>query len=564
MSNIGKAIRHKRFQIQPKRDVTLFIETSIGRKISLKILDCSRNGICAAMMDSESENYPELQPSDIIPNGKIMVDDFEYALGRLVLRTIRTVDGANLLGFSTVDLAVPITGSFSKYLSDPLNESNTPYNFELSSKKFTIANFSSDNQSNVDLFAKCRQFSIYLEEWEKTNKYAYHNIRTASKGTRISLQRKRSNGRNDYIIMGSNDYLGLAAHPEVIEAARRALDKYGFGSTGSSVTTGITDLHEKLSQRIAQLYGKEKALLFNSGYTANVGIINGLTGVQDFISCDFKAHASIHDAIQMSRATNRCFKHNDINHLDRILKENRDKHEGALVVTEGIFSMDGDIPPLDEIYRVARKHNARLMVDEAHSLGVIGPRGLGAADKFNLIDEVDVIMGTFSKICGGIGGFAVGTKQVVDWLHHFSRPYLFSISLPPSTVAAADKALEIFESDKSALKRLKDNIRHFAMGLKNIGFNINENHESSIIPVVIGDEAKLGIMYEKLLQAGIFVVPIIYPAVSRNNCRFRFTICSEHSIADLDLALMALIDAMKLANFSPLHTTNKENINDES
>lgn len=551
MGNVAKAIRHKRYQVNPKHKLTLYIETNLGNKFSLEIVDCSRNGICAKMPSKDSANYPEFEPNSIIPAGKIIAGESEYTLGRMVFRTQRVIDGYMFVGLSTVDVAVPITSSLSKYLANPLENDDTPFDFELSPDKFTLANFADSGHTNVDIFAKCKQFSIYLKEWRRTKKYAYHSIRTESKGTRINLSRKRGNGRNDYVIMGSNDYLGLASHPEVIEAAEKAISKYGFGSTGSPVTTGISDLHEKLVNRIAKIFKKEKALLYNSGYVTNVGIINALAGAQDFIATDFLAHASIHDALQMCKATNRYFKHNSVSHLERLLKENRDKHSGGMVITEGVFSMDGDLPPLKEIYQTARNHNCRLMVDEAHSFGVVGPTGIGACEKFDLLDKVDVIMGTFSKICGGIGGFAVGSEELIDWLHHFSRPYLFSVSIPPSTAAAADKALEIFEKEPNRIAQLKTNIKQFVEGVRHLGFKISENHESSIVPVIIGDEKKLGIMYERLLEAGIFVVPIIYPAVSRNNCRFRFTIMSEHTTADIDYAIMVLDLAMKVADFKP-------------
>jgi 7-keto-8-aminopelargonate synthetase-like enzyme len=262
--------------------------------------------------------------------------------------------------------------------SNEVNTRKTPYEFELNPEKFNLANFALETDSdNMDLFHRTEQFQIFFEQWNKTSKFQHYNIRTESRGNRVKLRQSRKNNRNDYIVMGSNDYLGLSSHPQVLDAAKKAIDGYGFGSTGSGVSTGLTDIHEELAELIAKTFKQEKALLYNSGYAANVGLISSLTREKDLIVADFNSHASIQDGLKMTRAEHRLFKHNDTKHLEGLLKEHRSTHSGTMVITEGVFSMDGDTPPLREIMKISKKYQARVMVDEAHSFGVVGPKGLG-------------------------------------------------------------------------------------------------------------------------------------------------------------------------------------------
>jgi len=552
MSNLSKSIRHKRFEVKANPTLRFSIETKLGTQLELTLVNCSISGL-GGLLDTTSVQLDEaeLMKDEIIPSSKVHWDDHEYALGRLVLRSIRkTKEGEKFLGFSTVDSKVPIDGPLSNFLKIGKNKGSA-YDYELSSDKFNLSNFSSMGEGNNDLFARCRQFEIFHDEWKDSDKYLYSTIRTPSKGTRIHLTRKRSNGRNDYLIMGSNDYLGLAAHPEIERAAKEALNRYGFGSTGSPLTTGLTDLHLELEEFVAKLFRKQRCMLFNSGYAANLGAISGLTGDQDLIVSDVITHASIQDAMQLSTATSRFFKHNNMIHLEKVLQEQRGQHSGTLVISEGVFSMDGDVAPVKDIVKLARKFNARTLIDEAHSFGVLGPNGLGACEKFDVIDQTDIIMGTFSKICGSIGGFICGDKSVIDWLNFHARSRMFSVSLPPSTVAATLKALEIFvETGPEVLMKLRSNIRHFVKGLRDLGVNLDPNHESAVVPVVIGDEKKLGEMNRVLFDSGVYVIPVVYPAVSRDACRFRFTIMANHSVSDLDFVINVLEKAMIKADFS--------------
>jgi 7-keto-8-aminopelargonate synthetase-like enzyme len=275
--------------------------------------------------------------------------------------------------------------------------------------------------------------------------------------------------------------------------------------------------------------------------------LTALAGDKDLIVADILSHASIQSGIEMARGQSRYFKHNDINHLEKILSTERTKAAGCLIATEGAFSMDGDVAPIDQIIVKAKAHNCRVLVDEAHSFGILGPTGLGACEHYDAVKETDLIMGTFSKICGGIGGFIVGDEEVIDWLYFYSKPHMFSVSLPPSNIAAVLEALRIFKEDQDGLREMKENIRHFVSGLRSIGYPIDASHQTPIIPVVIGDEEKLGMVHQRMMDAGIYTIPVVYPAVSRNGCRFRFTIMRQHTISDLDYVLTVLESALKEA-----------------
>ena len=551
MSAIRKSIRQKRYNIKKGEILNLTIQTKFGDQMKLDVIECSNSGIRAKINDAAASSNNNLEVDAILPTAKLNWGENEVALGRVTLRRISNNDTITEIAFSTIDVPVPVNGHLSKVLDINFDRSETEDEKELSADRFSLAHFVENEYSNVDLFERIREFGFFYREWSQSKKYAYQSIRTPSKGPRINLKRQRKSGRNDYLVMGSNDYLGLGSHPEVVAAAKRALDDYGFGSTGSPVTTGSTDLHIELCEKIAKLHQKEAALLFNSGYAANLGIISAICTTNDLIVADQLCHASIQDAMGLSRGTSRFFKHNNVEHLEQLLEKERKNFNGCLVITEGVFSMDGDVAVLDKIFEVARKYNARIMVDQAHCFGVVGPNGLGVCDKYGLLKETDIIMGTFSKIGGGIGGFVTGSKELIEWMRFFARSQMFSVSIPPCNAAAVIKALEIFSSEKQLIASLKANIRHFIRGLKNLGFDVNESHESAVIPVVIGDESVMGEMHQSLLDDGIWCIPIIYPAVGRKNCRFRFTMMSSHSISDLDYALTCLEKACLKSGFSP-------------
>lgn len=549
MSKLQRSMRSKRYSVKEIGNLRLVLDMKTSATVEMRVKDCSVNGL-SAEVDSSAVDQDWVEIGSIISSAKLLFGDKEIALGRLVMRRANEAGPIWDFAFSTVDMQIPVSGELSKILEQDFDRNDSLDEREMSTEKFNLSHFVENENGNVDLFDRIKEFSYFHREWVHSPKYAYQSTRTASKGSRVNLTRPRAAGRNDYIVMGSNDYLGLGSHPEVVEAAKLALDKYGFGSTGSQMSTGLSDLHVELNAKVAKIHNKEASILFNSGYTANVGIITAICSTNDLIVADQLCHASIQDAMQMSKATSRFFKHNNVEHLEAVLQKERDNFNGCLVVTEGVFSMDGDLAYLDKIYAMARKYNARVMVDQAHCFGVVGPNGFGICEKYNLLKDVDVIMGTFSKICGGIGGFATGSQELIDWLRSFSRPQIFSVSLAPSTVAAMIKSLDLFTKDRTLLDTLHKNIKHFKAGLQTLGYNMDPNHDSSIFPVVIGQESVMGQMYQSLLDDGIWCTPVVYPVVSRKNCRFRFTITASQTTTDLDYAIICLEKAMLKANFS--------------
>ncbi len=557
MSDIGKMMRPKRFSIKEKGKIILLVETYTGSRLELHLENVSLHGI-GGVLKGKLPPEEGLEIGNLVPASKISGGENEVTLGRLVVRRIIQSEEKNetFIAFSTVDSRVPIDGFLSRYLDTTLDASKGSYDYELSPSKFSLRNFREMNRSNVDLFAHAEQFEVYYQEFVESPKNQFGNIRLPSKGERVKLRQRRRGSRNDFLVMASNDYLGLASSEEVCESAKKAIDQYGFGSTGSPLISGLTEIHEELSDFIAKLLHREKAILFNSGYAANVGAVPALTGVQDLLIADMLCHASLLDGMQMSKGTSRFFKHNNVKHLEKLLKENRDEHVGSLVITEGVFSMDGDAPPLTEITKIAKAHNSRVFLDEAHSLGVIGPNGMGCAAK-HPDAKVDVIMGTFSKIAGAIGGFIAADKEVIHWLNFSARSLMFSVSIPPSTAAAALTALKIFRNNPELVNRLQANIKHFVMGLRELGFTIDPNHESAVVPVVIGNDETVGKMNQVFWENGIYVVPVGYPVVARNQSRFRFTMMSTHTISDLDFVLSILEKAMEKVGFEPRKDEDK-------
>ncbi len=548
--SLSKSIRLKRLRIKEGHSVNLQVEVSSGKVFSFAVFDCSLTGL-AANADWTESMSEELVEGDICPTSKMSFGNSEVSLGRLVIRRVPATNAGpkGHVAFSTIDAKVPVDGNLSSHLEIDFDSNETPFDYELPSNRFTIADFATAGFNNVDILNRTEKFGVFYNHWRNSDKFGYFQQRQPSMGSRIKLARARPAGRNDYLMMGSNDYLGLAAHPAVSEAAVQAIREYGFGSTGTPHTSGYSAMHDRLRDRLARMYGKEDALIFASGYSANVGILSGLCREQDLVLADILSHASLHDGIAMSRATCRLFKHNDMNHLRKLLEDNRSQYAGCLIVTEGAFSMDGTIGKLDEIHKLAREFNARVMIDQAHCIGVVGATGLGVVEKFGLIEQTDVIMGLFSKALGTVGGFVVGSSNLCNWLRSFSRSFIFASSFPPSTAAATIRALELMQTE-GLINRLRDNITHFVQGMREIGAPLDPNHETAIVPIEIRNEEKLGKMYKSLLDSGVVVVPVVYPVVSRNRSRFRFSVRADLSITDLDYAVAAFERAMKEADFS--------------
>lgn len=537
MSELSRAIRQKRFSLKKETVAKIVLDTKTGVRMELTLENCSINGMGAIAKTIPAEDH-DLEIGAIVPAAKIVVNNQEIGLGRLTVRYFvkREDKGDFYVGLATIDSKLPIDGALSRYLEAPDSGDMNPYQFELSPDKFNLASFVEQQDTNIDLFARCRKFSIFFKQWEKTDKYQYSVVREASSGSRIKLRRPRADGRKDYIQMAAYDYLNLGTHPQVIEAATEALKVYGYGSGGSPLVAGMTELHEELADLLARTLKKEKVLLFSSGYAANVGTIHGLTASQDLIVADMLAHASIHDGIQMAPATARFYKHNNIEHLEKILTENRPSALGAFIITEGAFSMDGDMGDIASVVDLAKEYNCRVMVDEAHSFGLYGKNRMGVAEAQGVMGDVDIVMSSLSKVVGAGGGFVAGPKEVMEWLSFYGRSRMFSGSMSPSSAAAGIKSIDLMLKDKERHDNLFRNIKLFVEGLRTLGAPIAVDHNCPIVPVVIGDEAKLGLINQHLRDSGVFVVPIVYPAVSRAQCRFRFSLMSEHTVSDIDLS----------------------------
>jgi 8-amino-7-oxononanoate synthase len=334
---------------------------------------------------------------------------------------------------------------------------------------------------------------------------------------------------------GSNNYLGLTSHPRLIEAAKKAIEQYGTGCTGSRFLNGTLDLHIKLEKNIAEFLNKEAAVTFGTGFQANLGIITALTDRHDYILSDSENHASIVDACRLSFAKTIKYKHSDMADLERILK-NIPLDAGKLIVTDGVFSMGGDICKLPDIIDLARKYNARVMVDDAHGLGMIGAKGRGTAEYFGLEAEVDIIMGTFSKSLACLGGHMAADKKVVEYVKHKSRPFIFSASVTPASAAVAYEALEILKEEPERVQKLKDIADYMRAGFRELNIPIG-NSTTAIIPVMTYEDERTFVMTKVLLEEGVYVNPVVSPAVPQGQCLLRTSYSATHTKEQLDFVL---------------------------
>lgn len=340
-----------------------------------------------------------------------------------------------------------------------------------------------------------------------------------------------------YILLASNNYLGLATDPKVKEAAQRALEKYGTGSGGSRLVSGSTDLHRELEERIAAFKKTEAAILFSSGYLANVGTISALVGPRDVIFSDELNHASIIDGCRLSNAEIKIYKHCDVEHLNSLLVQNESRNK-KLILTDTVFSMDGDLVPLPSLVEISAKYGCMLMIDEAHATGVLGKRGSGATEHFGVEDGVPIVMGTLSKAVGSLGGYVAGSRKLIDFLRNRARTYIFDTSLPATSLAASLAAIDIIEFEPERREYLWSLINEFKSGLENIGLEILPSH-SAIIPVLIG-EAQPTLDFARLLRGnGVFTPAVRPPSVPPGMCRIRATLMATHKKEHIQSALRA-------------------------
>jgi 8-amino-7-oxononanoate synthase len=349
-------------------------------------------------------------------------------------------------------------------------------------------------------------------------------------------------GGRELVMLGSYSYLGLIGHPRIDAAAKEAIDRYGSGAGGVRLLTGTIDLHERLERRLAAYAGRADAVLYSSGYVANVAILTALAGPGDLVVLDKLDHASIVDGCLLSGARWRTYRHNDMAHLDKLLRAERGKHGAVLVVADSIFSMDGDLLDLPRAWALCREHGARLVVDEAHSVGALGATGRGIEEHFDMPGAIDVKMGTLSKAIPSVGGYVAGDEELVGYLRHYSRPFIFSAALPPAQAAAALAALDVIAEEPWRVRRALANAERFRSGLRRMGYDTGRS-STCVIPVLVGDEQVAFDLTRELFARGLFVCPIAHPAVPRGQARLRTTVMATHTDADLDLALAAFEEA---------------------
>lgn len=383
----------------------------------------------------------------------------------------------------------------------------------------------------ADLFEKCQRFTAAREAMDR-GVYPYFQPIEQSYDTEVIIRGERK------VMVGSNNYLGLTHHPYVLARAQAALHRYGTGCTGSRFLNGTLDMHEELEERLARFMGKEACLVFSTGYQTNLGIIATLAGRGSVVVQDRLNHASLVDGAFLSGGEMVRYPHADHRALRRLLERHWDAPGGVLLVTDGVFSMEGDIVDLPRLAGLANEYGARLMVDDAHGIGVLGDRGGGTAQHYSMEGDVDVVMATFSKSFASIGGAAAGSAEVIHYLKHHARSLIFSASMPPSAVATVLACLDVMEREPERRERLWENAAYLRDGLESMGFD-TVTSETPIIPVVTGDMDRTFTFWRALFDAGIFTNPVLPPAVPESVCRLRTSVMATHTREQLDRVLDA-------------------------
>ncbi|MCS6993208.1 MAG: pyridoxal phosphate-dependent aminotransferase family protein [Anaerolineales bacterium] len=379
----------------------------------------------------------------------------------------------------------------------------------------------------MDIFEKCSQFTEAKVAIEQ-GYYPYFIPLNENEGTEVVYQGRR------LLMCGSNNYLGLTTHPKVKQAALDAIERYGTSCTGSRFLNGTLELHERLEHELADWVGKPAALVFSTGMQANLGTISALIGRADVVILDKLDHASIVDGARLGWGETKRFRHNDVNDLERVLAA-LPAEKGKLVVVDGLFSMEGDIAPLPEIVPVCKKYGARLMVDDAHAMGVLGG-GRGTAAHFGLTDEVDLVMSTFSKSFASLGGFVAGDTEVIHYIKHHARALIFSASIPASNAAAVLAALQVMREEPERIQRVNQIAERVRTELRRMGFNIG-NSQTPVVPIIIGDDMRTLFTWKALFEAGVFVNPVLSPAVPEGCQLLRTSYMATHTDEQIERAL---------------------------
>ena len=390
----------------------------------------------------------------------------------------------------------------------------------------------------MDLFTKCRNFDT-VKKAKELDVYPYFHELNSKQGPEVIMEGK------DMIMIGSNNYLGLTSHPEVVEAGIKAIEKFGSGCSGSRFLNGTLTAHVELEKALAKFLRKEDVVTFSTGFQSNLGIISAIAGRTDYIVCDKENHASIYDGCRLSFAKMLRYNHSDMEDLERVLKSIDTEKSGILIVTDGVFSMGGDICKLPEIVRLAKKYGARVMVDDAHGLGVLGEHGRGTAEYFGLENDVDIYMGTFSKSLASLGGYMAASKEVCEYVRHVSRPFIFCASIPPANVACAKKALEILEREPERVKNLAKISGYMRAGLKREGIDIIDIDPTPIIPIYTYDNLRTFVACKRLFDKGVYVNPVVSPATPVGMSLIRTSYTATHTEEQMDRALKLIKETLE-------------------
>jgi len=381
--------------------------------------------------------------------------------------------------------------------------------------------------------ARVDEFRARRAAMQGANRYFYLQPTTGVVNHTVQMA-----GGGEMVMLASYSYLGLIGHPRIDAAAIAAVERYGSGAGGVRLLTGTSELHEQLEERIASFAKRADACVYSSGYVTNVAIITALTGPGDLVLMDKLDHASIVDGCLLSGAKWKTYRHSDMAHLEKLLADAAGQFKTVLVVADSVFSMDGDVMDLPTTRALCDRHGARLMVDEAHSIGALGATGHGIEEHFNMYGSIDIKMGTLSKSIPSIGGYCAGDHDMVDFLRHYSRPFIFSAALPPASTAAALEAFNVIEDEPWRVAQLHKQQRRYSEGLKAQGWNTMDS-TTCVVPVAVGEESLTMDLTRMLFDAGVFVCPIVHPAVPRGTDRLRTCLMATHTDADIDLALAA-------------------------
>lgn len=406
--------------------------------------------------------------------------------------------------------------------------------------RITMRDFVGSGES--DLFAKARRFSRFLQERERNGEFWYGMASMGLCTNRARIFDKYEGREREFLLFASNNYLGLANDPRVIEAMIAAVREYGATNTGSRLIGGTTRLHLELEQRLARFKGREDCIVFPSGYSANLGTISALLGANDLVITDVYNHMSIQDGCKLSGAAKKIYAHNDMASLEDVLRRSDGKPGGRLIVADGVFSMHGDVVDLPGLTRLARKYGAKVLIDDAHSTGVLGATGSGTTEHFGMKGAADLEVGTMSKALGGQGGFVVGDQEVIDYLRFYANAYVFAATIPAAVAAGLIASIDILEAEPQRLQRLWDNIRYLKSALDGCGFD-TEQSASAIIPIVIGDEGRAMAMGRSVRRRGLFCQTVVFPGVAVGDARLRISVLESHTREDLDQAVRILLES---------------------